>query len=468
MKFSVKTIVTAIAASVVLSACSKYPSDGVVDTRSVREIAEVLEVTGEVYGVKSGGLKAIQNLYHDRNLLSEAQGDVWEKTYKKETIIEFEPKYITADKFNASIAQVKDQAEELLRSVQAEIGQELSAAEQDLKTATDNLAAVEDKIGKYKAIAGDTEEIVAALNKEKDRLIAQRNDIIKSAKARIDEIAKANGLSALSRNPLSRYSSRDVTPEQSSSCADYKGRLKVNLIKEQSKCLYFTLPDELMVYNKEITGILQQVSIALHQVEEKLGKQGSWMVSATGIYAQIKQTKADGEEAKSKAQEAYGRLYKMEYQQRNFAENKERLTARVTELKSDEYYNNRMSTAFFNPSVDHSFSFEQARTDIFNEYFVKAAEIEITENRDGVFTDVSGDFELLVVHSDILAAYRGGRDAAKSIDFIDLTSEQVTEADQLEVKINRRELMRSRQEADLDRFVQEVFSRAIDYLAEKA
>ena len=112
-----------------------------------------------------------------------------------------------------------------------------------------------------------------------------------------------------------------------------------------------------------------------------------------------------------------------------------------------------MDATYFYADIKHSFSFEEIRAALFNEYFMKIGEITKGESNNGIFSEVSGGFERLVVHTDILAAYRGGREAAKSLDIIDLTDEKISDAKQLKVKIDRRKLTPNRRASSEQDFI---------------
>jgi len=468
MKFNIKPLVTVMLTSVLFSACSKYPTEGVIDTRSVREVAEVLEVTGDVYGIKEGGLQAAQDIQHDSLLLQKASSLIWTSTYKKDPTQEFKVNYLDQVTFNESIVKIQEVANTTLLEKEKELNAAIVTVEEELSEAKRNEKSVVDNIVKYKEIAGDTDDVVATLNKEKDELIQSRNDIIGSALVAINNIAKENSLAEVSSNPLSRYSSMDIKSKGQASCRDQKNRLKVNLIKEQSRCLYFRVPEELMAHGDKIASKFKKISILLKEVDDKLGKKGGWMSGSTGIYAQIKEVKKSGEQAKKKAEKEHGSLYNLEYKLKRIVKNKDYLIERLSAMKTEEYYNNEMSNIFFRPSIEHGFSLQQAREEVFNKYFVKTAEISKSEENNGTFSGVSSGFEMLVVYSDILASYRGAREAAKSLDFIDLTTKEISNSDQLEVKVERRKLVPNRQKINQEEFIEVVLKLVNEEVEEKA
>ena len=283
------------------TACSDYPSEGVVDTRSVREVAEVLEVTGNVYGVKSGGVQATQDLIHDSELMQSAHAAIWESTYKKLPVGEFVPRYIDQDKFSASIVLIQQAAQAKLEKKQASINAEASEVEVELNEYLAREQELRAKVKLYKEIAGDSEQEIAQLNKQKDELIAARNQVIDSALTAVNSIARANELETLSSNPLKRYSKIDVKDKNQTSCSPYKDRLAVDAISELGQCLYFRIPKPLMAHNKAVAYELKNVVLELNQVEQQLGKKGGWRTKPTGIYAKLKATKNAGQEAEQKA-----------------------------------------------------------------------------------------------------------------------------------------------------------------------
>ena len=73
-----------VGVAVTLAGCSDYPGDGVIDTKELRKMAKIVEVEGNVYGIKTGGVNAYAVYEEDKNALRGAEYAAWEADVVKQ------------------------------------------------------------------------------------------------------------------------------------------------------------------------------------------------------------------------------------------------------------------------------------------------------------------------------------------------------------------------------------------------
>jgi len=442
-----------IVGCLLLSGCSKYPSEGVVDTRSVREFAEIKEVSGTVYGIKNGAIEKIESLKHDDALMHNARGAVWKSIFLNNPIEKMEPKLIEQSQFDEMIDLLTIKAKEKKLEVEEGLNNDIEKLKVKIVKFNLKKEEFELKISGYRKIAGNNLDIIGVLEQRKVDLKKSRNAIISSALEKVNAIAEKNSITAITKNPLSSYANVDIK-NGDKECPEYKGRLEVNLIKEKKKCLFFRFDDELMKQSSKISSALKYVLLKLSEIESELGENKIWGTS-TGIYAKIEKAKKSGKKAKSHAEDKYGRFYRLESNLERAKNNLNSLSQQLSQLQSKDHQEYMMSTTSFFPKIEQSFSISELRQKIFTEYFEKVSDV-IAGEKNAEFSGMSGDYEnALIVTEMLIGGLRRG--LVESINIIDLNDENVQKSDMLKVTVQRRDLYEKRSSEKEERLIRRLF-----------
>ena len=82
-----------VGVAVTLAGCSDYPGDGVIDTKELRKMAKIVEVEGNVYGIKTGGVNAYAVYEEDKSALRGAEYAAWESYQEGKGVPKIELQY---------------------------------------------------------------------------------------------------------------------------------------------------------------------------------------------------------------------------------------------------------------------------------------------------------------------------------------------------------------------------------------
>tara|TARA_R100000789_G_scaffold29180_1_gene32681 strand:- start:14 stop:550 length:537 start_codon:yes stop_codon:yes gene_type:complete len=130
-----------------LTGCSDYPDSGVLDTRFLRTEVSIVEVEGNVYGLKSGAVEAYSAYLQDSQTLNRAVHEGWVSYRAGEELSEPDLKFTGSSEFDwgdfqTALTDVYKSAES---KVDAEIAEQVASHKDDQKTLNKQLEEIQAK-----------------------------------------------------------------------------------------------------------------------------------------------------------------------------------------------------------------------------------------------------------------------------------------------------------------------------------
>lgn len=464
-----------------LAGCSDYASEGVVDTRIVREIADIEEITGSVYGLKDGAQEAIIALHTDEQNVRRIDDEVWEAVKAEASDAELPTLSLQYEGVDSS--QVLSSYDTLVAAARAKYGEEVAEYNAEM-------AELENEIAGYKATLADLETSkaehdahIAQYQKAYDEIVAKveaakvaYNAVFASAIEEVTAAAEKEGINGrYSDSLIGRYRSIDYSKRSSSpkTCPAQRGYFAVDVRDVNQQCAYLTVPRNIAGTPAEapVKAIMADKFKQFLKAEETLGKKRNWGSSATGLFAQLDAAKDALSKAAHTADEKYGSARSRNYKLRNTNQYLERLNRDLAKMQTDEYLHERvLSTYLIAPDA-----FKKAYQDYskaMEEHFVanyveKASDITMAEV-DGVtvgsFEDIGSGYTHLVALSDILTNRNGRKEVVRSLGMLTTDAPEVADADELTFAVTSDNIKQRGRDISEERKMQEVIGFLIDTL----
>lgn len=437
----------ALSAGIALSiaGCSDYPGDGVIDTKELRKMAKIVEVEGNVYGIKTGGVDAYAVYEHDKNTLRGVEYAAWESYREGKGVPKLELQYSgSVEGFELSKFQSALDAavEEAVTEVEAELAEDIAEAKAKRDELAAKLQEVSEGGAKFESYVADAKAEYEAAQKALNEAIDAYNAEIERPLNKLNEIAETNGLQKVRdyQNPIKNFRSIDFSDRSMpSSCPRQAGYTTVDLRKEQELCGYIRLGSRFDPYVSEVVSVTKAALIKLPDLQAAIGKKGGWNRDATGAYATLDTAEDAYKTRTSEARSKFGNDLQRKRQQNHLSRSLDRAENQLAKVEGDEHrdYLMRMGSIQLPRDVKESASayIDTLEANVAG-YIEKGPEITLGD-KDAEFSGFNGDYEGAVVVADFIAGEGNRRDNMVSIHFIDLTDEAVKNADQLSAELSR-------------------------------
>ena len=435
----------AIGIAATLVGCSDYPSEGVIDTKELRSLAKIVEVEGNVYGIKMGALDAYGVYEHDRNALNNAEYDAWEAYRKGESIPKIELKY-EGDRNGFDLAAfrsaIDDAIAEAVKEVEAEIAEDIAEAQENRVKVVAEIEEVSKGGEKFEAYVADAKAEYEAAKKALNNAIEAYNAEIERPVQKMNEIAEANGLEKVGsrQNPIRSYRTIDFSNRSMpSSCPRQAGYTAVNLLDEQKTGGYVRLPSRFEPHSSEVVQATKTALINIPKAEATLGEKGGWGSNGSGAYETVELAEDTYKERASEARSKFGndlqRKRKLEYLNRNL----ERVESEIARLEAEDHRSQIM--AMTRPDLPENVE-ESADNYIdgvyanLTGYIEKGPEITLGE-KNAVFSGFNGDYEGAIAVADFIVEDGSRRENLATLNYLNLMVEEVKNGDALNFELNR-------------------------------
>lgn len=428
-----------------LAGCSDFPGDGVIDTKELRSKASIVEVEGNVYGIKSGGVDAYAVYEHDRHALINAESDAWSAHREGNDIPKIELKY-DGDETGFDLDGFQAALDEAIADADAKVTSQLEKQVEEAQQRRDKLAQELEEVSKggekFESYVADAKAKYKASEKALSDATDAYNGAIEGPLNKLNEIAAANDLQKVRshQNPIRSYRSIDFKNRSiPSSCPKQPGYTAVDLISEQKMCGYIRLPSGFEPHSQEIVAATKEAMLSIPKLKEKVGKKGGWNRDATGAYASLEAAEKAYKARASEARDKFGNDNQRAYRQDHLKNKLERIDSEIARLEGEE----EREHAMFMTRPDLPEEFEAAA-----DKYIEALRKDVAENiekgpsvtlgdKDAEFSGFSGDYEGAVVVADFIIEARNTRENFATIHYLDLTDEDVKNADSLNATIDR-------------------------------
>lgn len=463
----------AVAAALVVSVagCSDYPDTGLIDTKMLRSEAAIIEVEGNVYGLKTGSVDAFSALKHDRDLIREAPYYSWIARQKGEQPPYIELQYKESD---LDSARLKTAIDEIIANAESELDKQVAEALAEAQSKRDQLAAKLEEVSqggtKFDAYVAEAKAAYEASEKALENARVAYNQAIERPVKKINELAAANGLDKVGdyQNPLRSYRTIDLrNRKMPSSCPAQRGYTTVDLRNEQKQCAYIRIPSGFDQFAAEIAAATKDSMINIPKLKEQLGKERSWGSKASGAYAARDNAKDTYETKVAEAQNKYGNKRQRDYQKRRLNAQLERANSELARVQTDEYRIEQAEMIPLQYPENYTEALDQhvsAAFETVKGHIEKGPVVTLGE-KDAEFQGLESGYEGAVAIADFIIEDRGRRENVTSIHYIDLTNEAVTNADELSVELTRDSLRDARyidvrDQEDIDEAIFEILHDA--------
>lgn len=437
----------ALSAGIALSiaGCSDYPGDGVIDTKELRKMAKIVEVEGNVYGIKTGGVDAYAVYEHDKNTLRGVEYAAWESYREGKGVPKLELQYSgSVEGFELSKFQSALDAavEEAVTEVEVELAEDIAEAKAKRDELAAKLQEVSEGGAKFESYVADAKAKYEAAQKALNESIDAYNAEIERPLNKLNEIAEANGLQKVRdyQNPIKNFRSIDFSNRSMpSSCPDQAGYNTVDLRKERKLCGYIRLESRFDPYVNEVVSATKTAMTKLPGLQEEIGKKGGWNRDATGAYATLDTAEEEYKSRVSEARNKFGNDRQRKRQQDHLSRSLDRAENELAGIEGGDQrdYLMQLKSVQLPDDVRES---ENAYIDALEanvvSYIEKGPEITLGD-KDAEFSGFSGDYEGAVVIADFIAGEGNRRESLVSIHYIDLMDEAVKNSDQLSVELSR-------------------------------
>ncbi|SNC68112.1 hypothetical protein SAMN04487881_2178 [Marinobacter sp. es.048] len=425
--------------------CSDYPGDGVLDTKMVREFAEIIEVEGNVYGIKKGALDAYRRYSHDRSALKSAESIAWDAYQEGEGVPKIELQYegdrngFDLDAFQSALDTAVTEAAE---KAEAEIAEDIAEAQARRAELIVKIEEISKGGEKFDAYVADAKSEYEAAQKALDNAIDAYNAEIERPLTTMNEIAEANGLEKASSrlNPIRSYRKIDFSNRaMPSSCPSQRGYTSVNLLREQKTCGYIRLASRFEPYAGEIVKATKAALINIPNAKTKMGEKGGWGSDGTGAYAAVEVSEDAYKERLSEARSKFGNDSQRKRQVSYLEDNLERLDNQIADYKGENHRGYVMRQTYPELPANIDKSADKYIDGMYQNlvgYIEKGPEITMA-GKNAEFSGFSGDYEGGVTVADFIVNENGRRKDYETINYLDLTIEAVKTADVLTFELDR-------------------------------
>lgn len=442
---------TAILAAVIgtMAGCSDYPSEGELNTQDVRRNFQVIEISGDVYGVTEDTIEAGRAFVEDVNTLEDFPSRFWEAHLADNDLPELDLQYpgIDSSDIEDLAARLEGVAEQDEQSIRDRIA---SKVEEAKATRDEHARIVEENREKLEAFEAADDEAAAKLKTVREKHTEALKAYQEALNAPMDEInalLRANGIQELHPehgNPLKDY--LYVNREQGvdgPGCDNKVLRIVVDARAELNKCLIFRRSSNYKAVWDEMRPILLQAAVQFEQAAEKLGQKGGFFKDPTGLYAELDEAEDAYARARSAASREFGSAQQLKYNIEQGEQRVEQAQTRIESLSSERHIAKILNQHMLRVGQDDSQTVKDyvkaMRTDILSQ-LEHVSDLEPTEDESATFSDVPGGYHGLLVSGEMLLSRGAGRVSGVFTDYVDLTDEAVATADVIESTVTSRSL----------------------------
>jgi len=444
--FNRSSLSAALAVGVIVSlaGCSDYPDDGVIDTSILKEKAAIIDVSGNVYGIKPGGITAFSVYDHDREALKRAPYERWAAHKNGEDFPEIQLTYagdpqgfVLGEYQNAidgAIAAAESETDAKLAVALAEKDAEREEFIKRLEGVTQSglsyQALIEEAKARYDKAEVDLQAAIDAYNAE-----------VETPLKKLNEIAAANNLEPVGarKNPVRSYRTIDYSDRSlPDACPRKRNYTVVDVRYELEKCGYILIPTGFEKFSNEIASFTKSTLIKLPDLKEAIGAKSGWGNESSGAYAVRDETKINYREEVAAARNKFGDKRQREREQDYLSKKIDTLASRLVEMNNEDFRNSLRRRVAIEMPVEQDLLadayIESARGDLIS-HIVKGPEITL-DDETAVFSGVEDGYEGVVVLADFIGEAGGRREPITMIQYIDLTDEAIKEAGQLNAEIS--------------------------------
>ncbi|MBZ2169466.1 hypothetical protein [Marinobacter sp. F4216] len=440
-----------------LGGCSEYPGDGRLDTSAITSSNKIVDIRGEVYGVKPDAVAKVSALRSDNKAIyalasSETQALIAAGETIPDLVLEY-PKVdglpdmssfqaTILEGINKVIAENKSTYDTNLAEAEAKVA-ELEAERADLMKVT----------AKFDAAVASEKKALESAEAELSSAISDYSSVIETAEADINKLALPKNLTDIGRfsNPVTKYRYIDYAERNArvpSSCPQQRGYETVDLRSELSSCMYIRLPDDYGAIKAQVVGIVKQGIIDVEAASKRMGEKGSWRSKATGAYLAVANAEQALKQAQKKARAEFGDTRRQQYELRDNERKLAGAQQELTEMKSDEFKVAALSGEGYEYDAYYMHNFEEAKArhkaymsavkaDAMRS-IVKTAPLEFdAEAETATFSGVDGEFDALMVLGDVIVETGRGRTPVTMLQYVNLTDPAIKESDELVVVFDR-------------------------------
>lgn len=458
-----------------LTGCSDYPDSGVLDTRFLRTEVSIVEVEGNVYGLKSGAVEAYSAYLQDSQTLNRAVHEGWVSYRAGEELSEPDLKFTGSSEFDwgdfqTALTDVYKSAES---KVDAEIAEQVASHKDDQKTLNKQLEEIQAKGKEFNDAVADAKAKLEKAEKDLQSAIDAYNGAIERPLEKLNAIADANGLNQLSsnQNPIRSYRSIDFKKRVRvpDTCPDQRRSVPVDMLKEDKVCGYIQIPSGFEAHTAEIVAATKEALLEIPKLEERLGKKASWLGSGTGAYGNRDMAQNAYDLEARDARREFGDNSQRERQELWLTSKLEVVEAALAETQTPEYREELLDRANVYHS-DESSSLVASHTSpaykAYESHIVKGPQIVMGET-DAVFSDLEGGYEGAIIVAEFIGEHRGQREPIPTINYIDLTDERIADADELRAEVSRESIRQAaRVEIRNERTITEAINNRLENLVE--
>ncbi len=466
----------------VLVGCSDYPSSGYLDTSKQKQKVEIVDISGDVYGVQKGTSELVQKFASDlenlkgNGFFSEARKAV---INNEETMPTLEltypapsdaPNMAGVDEaiiafFNTKVEEVKAQVQEEIDEAQAQVDEAQAEYDSAVKAKEDFQNSVKD------------EEM--ALTEARDTLnakIKEFESLKESSLAAVNAVLKKGGYSEYSERstPFSDYRYIDYAQKGNvpSSCQADRYRVTIDMLAEEKMCLYLTDNSRGEKYAKVADEFKSTFKTNFLKNLEKLnviGQKGSWNSEATGLWAKLDQAEDALENAQETAQEEFGNPYRIDSNIRNKNNALSRQKNNLERVSSEDYLNSQMTLGgmYFSNMDEKTTKLiedysEAVKQDLKTRITVVSKLTFNPQEENATFDNVKGDLEGYIVAGTIIGERDGRRQPVGVISLNDLSDPSLKDASELVDELGEKDGLRASKVEDEEEIFEEILERIND------
>jgi len=456
-----RTLLAAFAVgTMAIAGCSDYPSTGSVDTRTVREVADIEEITGKAYGVKETAKVAVENLKRDADLISGIKYGVWGHIAEGGDIKDLDLKLsysgVDGSEMQAAIDQTVEAAQTYYDASWDKINSEKDQVNKKLAEASSEIERLKAADEQFKVATASEQKAYDGAVAEMNQARSAVEGIYEKAGNEMSDLAEKLGYtgrrkltfgdSLIGRYKTIDYSNRNDLPKD---CPPQRGHETIDTRDLNNRCSYLhvgTIFTRDPAIEKEARKILNTNFRALSETMAKIGESGS---NPTGLYAKVEKAKADLNKAYAEAAKAHGSKQERERKIALLDREIKAMNAQLQNMESEDYFDDQT----YYGDIEYPEGFHQAREkyieairqDLFANHIVQVSDITMSQDsdvKDGYFENVESGYVGVLSVTDILASKNRSKEVLRAFGFADLKDPKVAEADVIQISTEREGIKR--------------------------
>ncbi|TYC63838.1 hypothetical protein FMN52_01025 [Marinobacter sp. BW6] len=467
----------ALAASL-FAGCSDYPSTGVVDTRIVREIADIDEITGKAFGLKDTAQGAVLAYEKDLDLLKGVKYRIRQQMIDSGSLdeLDFPLEYSGVDnsQMTLMLQRIVDDANVIYRKTQAVLEADIVEAAKALDVARTNLQKLETATAKFEeAVKGEQEAYDAAVE-ELNAAQQEVGAIYERAATSMSKLAERLGYKGrrslrYDESLIGEYRSLDYTGRNDlpSDCPAQRGYQTIDTRDLNNQCSYLHI-GTIFLETPEIESAAREILRSnfreLAEVMHAIGNDGSGGLKAKVSELQVALSSAHAEAAKTlgSQRERNSEVSKLTHQAAVLEKKLERLKA--PEYQQELLYD--VDVTYPDGYVETRNAYVKAvQSDLFERHIIELGDVSLhseVDIKNGYFENVDSGFVGVATVTDVLASRGRSKEVIRAHGYADLTDPEMAEAEQIQVPMDR-EFIKERRRDDSQ---QKMWEGLLDYLSD--